>query len=309
MQIEQITETRKRDAHLKSVNRLLAPAWGALLAVSIAGFRATGVRSSTVDAMETTLALLLSTVFPIAIYLRSTKHRYLYLSVSAVGWCLLSTVGSWFCVTLVERLGSGIPLADYQLAQVDAHLGIHVLFIHTWSANHLLGEIINRGYGMQNGFVAAAQLLPIFWGKVDRVQRLNVAFLLTFLLTLPVALMFPAVGPWYLYGFPASEAQQYLSKSILGFRASGGTGFLPIGVIACPSYHVILSFLSAWSLWGIRWLRIPAAIVVLWITASTLTSGMHYFIDIVAGIATVSAAIPLALLITNRWQAGPNPHS
>jgi len=306
--LSQTAPIKTEKLQIRSVNRILAPAWGIVLLASTVGLYATGVRSASALAMQVTLLLLLTTVFPISLYLRSTRHRYLYLSLSAIAWCLLSTVGSWFCVTFIERIASATPLADGEFAQIDAHLGIHELAVHMWATKHRLGDFINYGYGLQNWLVISAELLPIFLARVERVQRLNVAFLITLLMSLPVVLMLPGIGPWYLYGFPSSEVQRFLEKSILDFRNSAGTTFLPIGVIVCPSYHVILSLLSAWTLWGIRWLRVPVALVALWIVMSTLTSGMHYFIDVLAGIAVTAAAIALSILITDRWQVGACPH-
>jgi membrane-associated phospholipid phosphatase len=73
---------------------------------------------------------------------------------------------------------------------------------------------------------------------------------------------------------------------------------LPPDVLICfPSFHVIWAILFAQALWGFRYLRIPVALLAGLIIMSTLTTGWHYFVDVLAGILLASFAVLTAKML------------
>ncbi len=68
------------------------------------------------------------------------------------------------------------------------------------------------------------------------------------------------------------------------------------GVVAFPSFHVVLAILSVVALWRIRGVKWFALIIGILICVSTITTGWHYGIDVIAGLAVVL----LAQLVANR---------
>lgn len=66
------------------------------------------------------------------------------------------------------------------------------------------------------------------------------------------------------------------------------------GILCIPSFHVIWALLCAYSLWDVRPLRIPAAIFSALLIFSTLATGWHYLVDVIAGAFVALASIQLA---------------
>jgi membrane-associated phospholipid phosphatase len=66
------------------------------------------------------------------------------------------------------------------------------------------------------------------------------------------------------------------------------------GIICFPSFHVIWAILCAAALWGFRPLRIPIALLSGTIVVSTMTTGWHYFSDVLAGVVIAVLAIAIA---------------
>jgi membrane-associated phospholipid phosphatase len=61
-------------------------------------------------------------------------------------------------------------------------------------------------------------------------------------------------------------------------------------LIAFPSFHVIMAVLSAVALWSVRRARIPAAVLCGLIVCSTVATGWHYVVDVLAGIVFAALA-------------------
>lgn len=278
---------------LTSLNRQLASMWLVLLGVPIIGLNLISPHWKTMETMEVCMVLLLATGGPLVVYARARKH-YFYLSSAVVFWTLLAPFGSWFSIAFAERLGISTPLADYQLATLDRIIGLNIPAIHAWAQNNRIGLWINRTYDWQNWYEVIAVLVPVLSGQAERVLRLNAAFAIALFIALPAALLYPAIGPWYILPIQPDVVQQYIQKSILDFRASGGSSFLPIGILVCPSFHTIIALLNGWTLWTNRWLRVPAAIVSGAIVVSTITTGSHYSIDVLTGIGVTVFAVALS---------------
>ncbi len=277
-----------------NLNRQLVSIWVILLGIPIIGLNFVSPHWKTMKTMEICLALLLAAGGPLVVYIRACGRRYFYLTSAAIFWTLLAPFGSWFSIAFAERLGISRPLADYQLAALDRIIGLNIPAIHIWTQTHEVGLWINRTYDWQNWYEVIVVVVVVFSGQVERLLRLNAAFVIALIMALPTALVYPAIGPWYILHIQPDIAQQYIQRSILDFRASGGTSFLPIGILVCPSFHTILALLNGWALWTNRLLRIPAAIVSVAIVVSTITTGSHYLIDVLMGIGVTVVAVALS---------------
>jgi membrane-associated phospholipid phosphatase len=116
-----------------------------------------------------------------------------------------------------------------------------------------------------------------------------------FAIGLPLFALLPAVGPWYCYHLAANPAQAACWAQLLALRVPGPYIFQEqaAGVVCFPSFHVVWAILCASALWGFRPIRIPVALLSLMIIVSTLTTGWHYFSDVLGGI--VIAALSMAI--------------
>lgn len=277
----------------KSTNRQLAVAWTILLAIPIIILNLVSPHWPSMVGVEITVALFFAACGPIVLYIRSTGRRRFYLSSAAIFWSLLAPFGAWLPIAVAERLSIATPLADYRLAMVDGWARINIPAIRAWAETHRLGMWINGTYGWHNDYTSVAVVLMILFAKPEQALRMNLAFTIALFLAFPMALLYPAIGPWFIYHMQPDTNQQFIQSGILAFRASGGKALLPVGIIACPSFHVILVLLNAWALWSIKWLRVPAALLSASIVVSTVTTASHYLIDVLMGFAVALASIAL----------------
>ena len=75
-------------------------------------------------------------------------------------------------------------------------------------------------------------------------------------------------------------------------------------IVSFPSFHVALALLSAVYLSTFRRLRVTNWILAGLITISTVTTGWHYGIDVLGGIALAAVAAGAAEW-AGRWMFGP----
>ena len=80
-------------------------------------------------------------------------------------------------------------------------------------------------------------------------------------------------------------------------------GSTAVGVVCFPPFHVVWAIFSAATLWGFRWLRIPLVLLSGMIILSTMTTGWHYFADVLGGILLAVISIVLAKGLTQRMDS------
>jgi membrane-associated phospholipid phosphatase len=72
------------------------------------------------------------------------------------------------------------------------------------------------------------------------------------------------------------------------------------GLVTFPSFHTTWAILLAWSVRRRRGLNLAMGLLNLAVIASTLTTGLHYFIDVPGGALVAVAAIAIESRIA-RW--------
>jgi membrane-associated phospholipid phosphatase len=151
--------------------------------------------------------------------------------------------------------------------------------------------------------MAVAIFLPALSGRARASREFLLANLIAFAIAAPLFALLPAVGPWYHGGFMPSPDQLSCQANLLALRLPGPYILTTqdAGVVCFPSFHVIWAILCAGALWTFRRLRVPVSILALLIVLSTMTTGWHYFSDVLAGIAIAALSIALArLMVTSR---------
>ena len=153
--------------------------------------------------------------------------------------------------------------------------------------------------------VLAAIFLPTILGKREVAQRFVLANALSFVVALPFMLFVPAVGPWVGWHFPPDLLQQQCQATINELRQGSLIIKDPFGGIVClPSFHVFWAVVSAHALYSFRILRYPAMLVAFLITISTMTTGWHYGVDVLAGLLMMLFCTYVANMIIGgrfRW--------
>lgn len=283
-------------------------ACGVLLLIAVVGSPLTSVYISEPGIWGLGVGAIAVSVLPLVLYLHENKCLYLRDSFLAILWVLFFTIMLGFPVTVAARIGASIPLRDPLLEHWDRLLGVYVPAVEMWASRHWLGNIVNASYPLLFSLMKIAVLLPILAGKLRCTQRFVIANLLALLIGLPIFAAFPAVGPWYISHLPSRIDQSMAETMVLLVRQPGPYLYqYPAGVICFPSFHVIWAMLSVQALWGIRILRIPATIFAAVIIVSTITTGNHYVVDVLAGIAVAVVAMFAAQRISRSFVEHPAP--
>jgi hypothetical protein len=189
------------------------------------------------------------------------------------------------------------PLRDALWRSFDEHLGLNIPGIMDFARNHpALNAILAYSYAFAlHPLVLCAILLPVALGNREAAQRFVLANAFSFVLALPLMIFLPAVGPWVGWNFPPDKLQQACQATIytlrhgsLIFKDSFG------GIVCLPSFHVFWAVTSAHALFSIRFLRYPAIVVAGLVTVSTMTTGWHYGVDVIAGLLMAAVCAVLA---------------
>ncbi len=262
------------------------------LGVSIAGFNLTQVHFQDTGNMVLALLLTIAVMTPLLIYLSETRKKYIFDLLLVVFWALFYAYLLNLPVVVAARLGSHIPLKDAHLAQFDRAVGLPIPAIVAWAAHNWLGRFASGCYFWLFPLMRVAVLLPPLAGRARHAQKFLTANVVSFFVGLPLFALFPAVGPWYGYPIPARPDQLGSQATLLLFRHAGPCQYhVPAGIVCFPSFHVVWAILCIWALWTFRFLRIPVVTLAALIILSTVTTGEHYILDLIAGAVIAVIAI------------------
>ncbi len=266
---------------------------GLLLAISIAGCILTSIHAE-IGGRIVAILTLFAMIAPLPIYLHEKGRPAIRESILVIPWELIVAVSLPFPVLIAARCR--MPLQDALFAHMDQALGVNVPAIMAWADHHWLGTVINATYPLILPLIAIAILVPPIAGKVKEAREFLLANLIAFAIGLPLFALFPAVAPWYYYHLVPPNAQAICWDMLRELRLPGPYIFhaQAAGVVCFPSFHVVWAILCAAALWGFRPLRIPVALLSVLIILSTLTTGWHYFADVIAGILIAAVALAIA---------------
>ena len=264
-----------------------------LMVICVAGCRLTSIHIEVGKHVGTVLVLV-AMLAPLPVYWHEKGRIALRESTLVIPWEMLVAVLVPATVLIAGR--SRMPLQDSLFAHIDQALGVNVPSVMGWAGSHWLGRVIDRSYGLLLPLLAAAALVPALTGKMKYAREFLLANLIAFAIGISAFALLPAVGPWYYYHTLPNPLQAVCQSGLLSLRLPGP--FVPLsqgaGVICFPSFHVIWAILCAAAFWGFRLLRIPIALLSGIIVVSTMTTGWHYFSDVLAGVAIAALAIAIA---------------
>lgn len=235
------------------------------------------------------LGVVLAGAAPFPLYLREKGHPGHAGAVLSLMWAAVLIALVPVSVGVAARVN--LPLRDGILVKWDRALGVNVPAIAAWSSNHQVGWLISSTYPLLIWVVASALILPALTGRVRVAREFVLGNLIAFAVGIPLFALMPAVGPWYGLHFQPNPMQLAVQDQLVALRGPGSSPLQLAGVVCFPSFHIIWAILAAAALCNFRWIRIPAAAVCLLIAMSTVTSGWHYFADVVAG--TLLAALSI----------------
>ena len=245
---------------------------------------------------------LLAVLMGLAAYYRRRREAAFVLSLTS----LAQTVAfvTCFIVLMYAVATSARPLIDTQLAAFDAWCGITVPVVREWSAAHpLFNLLLNFAYDTLLYQTALVLIALGLAGDRSALEGFLASFMLSALTSLVLFVLFPAEGPFVTYGLnPSLDQAQFLDH----FRAlRDGTRTLVTyrgaeGLITFPSFHVAWAITITWSLRNCRRsLFLTVLTLNLLVIVSTMSTGWHYFADVLGG--TVVAT--LSIVAANRFRA------
>ena len=271
---------------------LMAYAYSTLLLFTLLACRFASVNIPHLANLAIGLFFIFAIVFTLAVYWHEKGEMDLRDATLTLPWAVLMAVTLPPLVVAIAKLD--LPLQDAHLARVDDLLGISVPNITSWSAHHRVGALVNRTYPLLSPLLTLSVFLPALTGKVKNAQKFVMANLAAFLIGLPLFALLPAIGPWYGYGFTPTPHQIECQTALLLFRGEGNPASQLDGIICFPSFHVIWAIFCVAALWGFRFLRIPVSLLSGLIIFSTVTTGWHYFIDVLGGIVVAGLSLATA---------------
>jgi len=190
---------------------------------------------------------------------------------------------------------SGVPYQDEMLAGFDQALGLEVTDVLALMANYPRAqELLSNIYYTLVYLMTFALLGTTLLGKVQAAKEYVISCALAVAVCFPFFAAFQALGPWTQYGYAASPAQAEFVNVMQALRSEHvfdmDLGYVS-GLICFPSFHTILAMLSGLALRTVPYVRWVALAWAALIVFSTLTTGWHYVVDVLAGLAVAAGCV------------------
>ncbi|HEX4006884.1 MAG TPA: phosphatase PAP2 family protein [Acidobacteriaceae bacterium] len=195
---------------------------------------------------------------------------------------------------------SRFPLVDERLRWLDAHLHFSTASAVHWVAQwRWLHFALNLSYALEPLMLLMAVIFLPFMGHAAASRRYALGIVVAAFITAGVFALVPAAGPWTTEGYKASRDQAAVTAYLTQLKTSAPVvlDMKDAGIVAFPSFHVLLALLSAIALSSMRRLRVAAWALALLICVSTLTTGWHYLTDVFGGILLTLVSVAAARFI------------
>ncbi|MDM9629698.1 phosphatase PAP2 family protein [Rhizobium sp. S152] len=249
-------------------------------------------------------------------YRRFRPNERIAVTATAAGLFVLFTIaGSIFNYLLLPIYFTPI---DRTLIRLDGMLGYTWPDIVSWAAGRpVVGTALRIVY-----MSSLLQLLVVIvvLGFTDKTRTLH-HFLLTGVMGALLAMIAwffaPSIGPSAFYqipqnvvdGMPLAVDNHYGAELSRALR-EGAVYLTPknvLGLIAFPSFHMVMACMSVCFLARVRFLSVPACLLNAAMMPAILIHGGHHLIDLIGGAVTFAAAYGLSARLlkdVDRREAG-----
>jgi len=202
-----------------------------------------------------------------------------------------------YSVLMYAAAALNAPLIDGWLMRCDALAHVHVLDMMAWAAaNPQIEMALRIAY---NSLLLQTPLVIVilgFSGDRRSLEQFVLQFMLGTWICLVVFCLWPAAGPFSGYGFAPNATQaRYLDhfhqlregvRTLVTWRNAEG-------LITFPSFHTTWAIILAWAMRKRHWLFVLSGIVNAGVILATMTTGWHYFTDVVGGMLLAIGVIAL----------------
>ncbi len=228
-------------------------------------------------------------------------------------WWIEALTIAWLCwvydaITNLAPLRLHVALAHAQDV-LSLERSLHIdpeRALDRWLAGHqTLGLLVSDYYDNAHFIVTLALLGFLWWRRADIYRPLRNSLVLVNVLAFVVFWRFPVAPPRMLPGFVDVVA----STHAIGSWHSGALASQANQLAAMPSLHI------AWAVWctvvvwklSTRWWLRALAVVYPCVTGfAVLSTGNHFVLDVLGGLATIALSLLLVRLLGAwwRWPAG-----
>ena len=180
----------------------------------------------------------------------------------------------------------GSRYADPWLAAADARLGVYVPALAAWTRAHPAISLLATFtyFTFQPQLVLAVFVLAALRER-ERLWELAFHFHTCLIVSVAALAVWPAVCTTAYYGFTSTIDMTHLVAQIKGFHEGRMTvvSFDELeGLVSFPSVHVAGALMVTWAFRRRRWIVIPLMVLNGGLIISTVVTGVHYAVDVLA---------------------------
>jgi hypothetical protein len=180
---------------------------------------------------------------------------------------------------------------------IDPELGLD-----RWlAAHHTLGLVVSDYYDNAHFVVTLGLLGWLWWRRADLYRPLRNSLVAVNAIGFAVFWLYPVAPPRMLAGAGFSDV--VASTHAFGSWHTGALASAANQLAAMPSLHMAWAAWCAVALWRLSsrvWVRGLALLHPCMTTVAVLATGNHYVLDVLAGVATLGAAMLTAAAIPRK---------
>jgi hypothetical protein len=243
-----------------------------------------------------TLGLLLG-VWLVYVLTPSRRHKVMFAD-AVLAMLLLATFTNIAGAAQYPAVALGFPEVDRWLAASDAALGIHVPTLTAWTGSHpIVARVLIFSYfSLLPQFALPILTFGIFYRDRKGLWEYIFHFHFCLAVTLLGVALLPAACAFSYYGFESLIDQTHFIDHFTRLR-SGAFTELRVndieGMISFPSFHVAGGLMVTWAFRGHRRWFAALAVLNTLLIASTVLTGAHYGIDVVATVVLFAGSVLL----------------
>jgi hypothetical protein len=222
-----------------------------------------------------------------------------YRKVERIASVLIGT-GAFVSFTLVASVFNYLllpiqfPRIDQQLFALDAFFGYSWVSMVEWAAGHPgISKVLYHVYFSSLPQLILIVLLLGFSGRIQALWEFLSVGILGVLFCMGIWFFFPSFGPTTIVALPS----EWVEAAGLGVTPSYGaalnrvaiegeaylTPHNVLGLIAFPSFHMVMAAMAMFYLWPIPWLKWVALLINVAMVPAILIHGGHHAVDVPAG--------------------------
>lgn len=196
------------------------------------------------------------------------------------------------------------PLIDPWLLTIDAALGYHWPGLIAWLADHpALAQALGYVYHSSLAQILLTIILLAALSRALDLHRFLLVGIVTLILAVAIWWVVPSIGPSAFQQIPEahrlatglyySPAYGELLRSLVEVGPRQISPEIVTGVVAFPSYHIVMALMVVWFTRGTL-AFLPAALVNTAMIPATLSHGGHHLVDLFGGLAVFALGVWIA---------------